>query len=119
MGKKFKIDFTIYKSMLNYLNNLHFLEKKGDNQDMNFLQDDHWLRDTAVVYHVNRYKGMWEIKLLFAHYNDPLKLVLRKISKNTDRKKAEKYAQYMMRLAAKDQRGTLKINTDGIKICVN
>ncbi len=113
----FRLDDGAYDELLNLLNNQHFIEKPGDRKDMDFLSDDWWLRDTAVIENIVKREGMWEIHLVFAHYQEPQKLIKRVISKYTSKDKAEMNAWYMKRLAAKDQRGTLKVNLDDFGLC--
>lgn len=115
--KRFHLDSEAYNELLNLLNNQHFIERAGNPTDMDFLTDDWWLRDTAVIENIVKRDGMWEIQLVFAHYQEPQKLIKRVISRYTCKEKAELNAWYMRRLAAKDQRGTLKINLDDFRLC--
>ena len=114
---QFHLDPSSYDELLNLLNNQHFTEVPAPSGDMEFLSDDWWLRDTAVIENIVRRDGMWEIHLVFAHYTQPQKLIKRVISRHTSKDKAELNAWYMRRLAAKDQRGTLRVNLDDFKIC--
>lgn len=116
MMEEFNLDDNAYNELLNLLNNQHFTDKVGSKEDMNFLSDDEWLKDTAVVENIVERKGMWEIHLVFAHYKTPLKLIKRVITRYTDRRKALISANYMRRLAAKDQRGTLTVSLDDFKL---
>jgi len=113
------LDGKAYNEMLNLLNNQHFTDKSGKQVDMEFLSDDWWLRDTAVIENIVKRKGMWEIHLVFAHYQEPNKLIKRVISRYPSKEKAELNAWYMRRLAAKDQRGTLKVKLADFKLCDN
>lgn len=113
----FNLDSSVYNKLLNLLNNQHFIEKPGSQEDMDFLSDDWWLRDTAVIENIVKREGMWEIHLVFAHYQEPQKLIKRVISRYPCKNKAELNAWYMKRLAAKDQRGTLKVNLDDFGLC--
>ncbi len=113
----FRLDQAAYNEMLNLLNNQHFTEQPGMPSDMDFLSDDWWLRDTAVIENIVRREGMWEIQLVFAHYLEPHKLIKRVISRHSCKDKAELSACYMRRLAAKDQRGTLKVNIEDFRLC--
>lgn len=114
--KRFQLDDNAYNELLNLLNNQHFTERSGMVSDMNFLSDDEWLKDTAVIDNIVQREGMWEVQLVFAHYQSPLKLIKRVITKFTDFRKAELSATYMRRLAAKDQRGTLAVSLDDFKL---
>jgi hypothetical protein len=113
----FNLDNNAYEELLDLLNNQHFIEKPGSQMDMDFLSDDWWLRDTAVIENIVKRNGMWEIHLVFAYYLEPQKLIKRVISRYTCKDKAEMSALYMRRLAAKDQRGTLKVNLDHFGLC--
>ena len=113
----FHLDNSTYEELLNLLNNQYFIERPGFQIDMDFLSDDWWLRDTAVIENIIKREGMWEIHLVFAHYLEPRKLIKRVISRCTCRNKAVMNAWYMRRLAAKDQRGTLKVNLDDFGLC--
>ncbi|RMG32084.1 MAG: hypothetical protein D6730_00360 [Bacteroidetes bacterium] len=115
----FFLDHHAYNELLNLLNNQHFTEKPGKQSDMYFLSEDWWLRDTAVIENVVRREGMWEIQLIFAHYQEPYKLIKRVISRHTNKAKAELKAWYMKRLAAKDQRGTLKVDLGDFNLCLS
>lgn len=117
--KPFELDKDSYDALLDFLNNQHFVDKPGLSSDMNFLSDDWWLRDTAVSESVVRREGMWEVQLVFAHYQNPLKLIKRVITRYASLKKAEHHAAYMRRLAAKDQRGTLKVELKDFSLCLS
>lgn len=107
----FNLSEGAYNELLKLLNNQHSTEKVGDKEDMVFLYDDCWLKDTAVISNVVVKNGMWEIYLIFAHYTKPHQLIKRIIGQFTSQKKAQLSAHYMQRMAAKDQRGTLQVNS--------
>ncbi len=113
----FYLDHNAYEELLILLNNQHFTEKSGSELDLEFLSDDWWLRDTAVIENIVKREGMWEIHLVFAHHLEPQKLIKRVITRFTCKDKAELNAWYMKRLAAKDQRGTLKVKLDDFGLC--
>lgn len=113
----FELDDSTYNDLLDLLNNQHFTDRPADCSDMEFLSDDWWLRDTAVIENIVKRDGMWEVHLVFAHYQEPEKLIKRVINRYTCKSKAELNAWYMRRLAAKDQRGTLKINPNDFGFC--
>ncbi|GJM33807.1 MAG: hypothetical protein DHS20C18_28080 [Saprospiraceae bacterium] len=115
--ENFNLDEKAYNELLNLLDNQHFTEKPGFSTDMAFLSDDWWLRDTAVIENIVKRDGMWEIQLVFAHFQEPQKLIKRVISRHSCKDRAELNAWYMRRLAAKDQRGTLKVNIEDFKLC--
>lgn len=109
----------LYAHMLEGLSNLFFTDKLGFESDMNFYREDLWLSDTAVIDQLNHRKGTWEISLLFAHYKTPMKFISRRIASNACPKRAGIMAFYMRRLAAKDQRGTLKLDIADMHLSLN
>ena len=113
------LDNKAYDELLNLLNNQHFIDIPGLESDMGFLADDLWLKDSAVIEKIVRRDGFWEIQLLFVHYQEPTKFIKRNITRFTNRKKADLTANYMRRLAAKDQRGTLKVDLDDFNLCLS
>ncbi len=119
MASPFIIDKAAYASMLAGLNNLHFTERKGNLSDFRLYYDDLWLSDTAVIENLHRYRGEWEVELIFAHSCNPLKFIKRRITSNACPKRAAQQAHYMRRLAAKDQRGTLTVSISQLDTCLN
>ena len=111
MPTKFNIDDLVYTNMLEYLHLQAKAESLGNSKDIAFITQDYWLQDTAVVENIQHRNGEWNICLVFAHHLTPLKFIKRKIVNCTSEKKAILTAYYMRRLAAKDQRGTLVINS--------
>ncbi len=111
----FKISEKAYIDLLKSLNNQHFVEQQGEENDLQFLADDQWLGDTVVIDCVVCRRGMWEIHLIFAHYKRPCKLLKRIITSTYQLNKAVLTAHLMKKLAAKDQRGTLKLDEADFK----
>ncbi len=119
MYSGYYLDNMAYNELLNLLDNQHFTEIPGSPGDMDFLSDDWWLRDTAVIENIVQRDGMWEIQLVFAYYLAPCQLIKRCVCRYTNKDKAELSAWYMRRLAGKDQRGTLEVNIDDFNLCIN
>lgn len=119
MKPPFHITETAYQNALEALNALHFTDAAGGAADLSFLLDDEWLSNTAVIDRLLLRKGSWEIHLLFAHYQQPMKFVSRYITSNSIKNRANLMATYMRRLAAKDQRGTLSVDLKDLKILLN
>lgn len=119
MKRSFNLAPDLYAKMLDELSNLFFTEKTGLDIDLNFYRDDLWLSDTAVIERLEHRRGAWEVILLFAHHKIPLKFLSRRITTNSCPKKAQTMAFYMRRLAAKDQRGTLKVDIHSLNITTN
>lgn len=119
MHALFTMDKAAYVNLLAGLNNLHFTERKGNLLDFKLYQDDLWLSDTAVIENLHRYRGEWEVELIFAYTGNPLKFIKRRITSNSCPKRAAQQAHYMRRLAAKDQRGTLTVSADQLNTCLN
>lgn len=106
----FSLGEDAYNELLKLLNNQYYTEKAGNEKDMLFLYNDYWLKDTAVISNVVAKNGMWEIYLIFAHHTKPHQLIKRIIGQFANQQKAQISAHYMQRMAAKDQRGTLKVD---------
>jgi hypothetical protein len=116
---KFHLDDSTYRMMLQSLDSLHLTDGVGEVRDLDFIKDDIWLYDTAVIENLERRRGTWEINLLFAHYQQPLKFLSRRITSETCPKKAALTASLMRRQAAKDQRGTLTIKLEDLNLPEN
>lgn len=119
MKPTFQIDDKVYADLLKKLNSLHFHERIGEHKDMDFIKNDLWLADTAVIENLWRRRGTWEIHLLFAHYTQPLTFLSRSITKHVCPKRAAMMASFMRRQAGKDQRGTLSVNIDDFNLPKN
>jgi hypothetical protein len=116
---KCQLDPQAYQAMLRFLNSLHLTDGVGQARDLGFFREDAWLADTAVIEHLQRRRGAWEICLLFAHYRQPLRFIARRISSHACPRKAALTAMLMRRLAAKDQRGTLALRIEDLRIDLN
>lgn len=113
------IDKQCYEVLMDFMNVQSVFDQRGEYLDLNLFYSDEWLLDSAVIENVTERNGNWDIYLVFAHIVDPLKLIKRKITKCTTLKRAELTANHMRRLAAKDQRGTLKIDDSIFLSCNN
>lgn len=110
MAAACNIDETVYANMLDYMQGLIQTDMSGVSHDISFYNEDFWLQDTAVIENLELRNGEWNIFLVFAHHNFPLKFIKRRIKNYSCPKKAAITAHYMRRQAAKDQRGTLTVN---------
>ncbi len=119
MPARFSMDETAYEAMLEYLNGIGVTDKPGQTADVDFINNDFWLQDTAVIENLEHRHGEWNIYLVFAHHLLPLKFIKRKIVNFACPRKARLTAHYMRRLAAKDQRGTLVVKSNLINIHFN
>jgi hypothetical protein len=119
MPVKVKLDDEVYSSMLEGLNVFYTTNLPGASIDADFIQDDYWLQNTAVIENVEKRNGCWNIFLVFAHHLQPLKFIKRSISSFSCFKKATLTAHYMRRIAAKDQRGTLSISIEKTQFTFN
>jgi hypothetical protein len=119
MPAKIQLDEVAYSMMLDSINVFYASNKPGTASDIDFIKDDYWLQNTAVIENIEKRKGCWEIFLVFAHHLHPLKFIKRGITNFSCLKKATITAQYMRRLAAKDQRGTLFVHQENINITFN
>ena len=116
---KIYIDRRCYGQLLDFMNLQAVSDQRGEFTDLDLFYSDEWLLDSAVVDNVVERNGNWDIYLVFAHVLDPMKFIKRKITRCTTVKKAKLTANYMRRLAAKDQRGTLRVNSAYFDNCKN
>jgi len=119
MKPRFNIDTKAYDALLEGLNEQYFVEKRGDRSDFRLYFDDLWLADTAVIDDVHRSRGAWAVDLIFASIHNPLKFIKRHITVHSCPKRAAQQGEFMRRVAAKDQRGTLSVNIRTLQLCKN
>ena len=119
MPAKFTIDEIVYAAMLDNINVSSACDRPGGGRDAAFINDDYWLQDTAVIENIEKRKGEWSIYLVFAHHLHPLRFIKRQIVHYSCPKKAALAAHYMRRQAAKDQRGTLSVALELVKLSFN
>jgi hypothetical protein len=120
MKKTPQIDYKTYQWLLSKINQkVLFEEQSSTSQDLAFIKEGTWLADTAVLEYLTKRKGTYSINLLFAHYKQPLMLLIRSITHHANPRKAQVMSQLFRRQAAKDQRGTLKIEESSFFIDYN
>ena len=119
MATKVRIDEGAYASMLDLVQSCYSTNVNGASLDIDFIKDDYWLQNTAVIENIEKRNGCWMVFLVFAHHMQPLKFIKRSITHYSCQKKAALSAYYMRRLAAKDQRGTLTVSVDKTFYSVN
>ena len=71
---------------------------------------DAWLLDAEVRTKIEEIKGRWEVSLVFINTTDPNQVLIRKIGDYRSKRLAEIYARSMQETAAKDIRGTQKVD---------
>jgi hypothetical protein len=119
MGKKSKISETVLSEMHSFLDNEKHVGQKAHADDMLFIAEGYWLKDAAVIDVVSNRQGAWDVCLVFAHYKNPLQLIVRKITRCYSKQKAQTAAFYMRKEAAKDRRGTLEVSINDLHLCNN
>lgn len=75
-----------------------------------------WLIDAEVQYKVTPVKGRWEVSLIFINTKDPNQILVQTIGDYRTERLAEIYGKNMQQTAAKDPRGTQKVNKDAFDI---
>jgi len=120
MKKNLILDFQMYNWLLRNINQKSLYEDRlGDESEFSFLRSNEWLGDTSVIDRLIFRRGEYKIDLIFAHHKQPLKFLIRNITVQSDRKKAEIMSQLFRRQAAKDQRGTLMIQVGLLNLDYN
>ena len=75
-----------------------------------------WLIDAEVQYKITPVKGRWEVSLLFINTKDPNQVLIQTIGDYRSERLAEIYGRSMQQTAAKDPRGTQKVDKDAYDI---
>ncbi len=79
-------------------------------------QKNEWLLDAEVQYKVTPVKGRWEVSLLFINTKNPNQVLIQTIGDYRSERLAEIYGRSMQQTAAKDPRGTQKVDKDAYNI---
>ena len=119
MAKKIKIGQIVLQEMSSFLQNEKIIGCVAPPGDMYFIRDGAWLKDSAVIEAINNRQGTWDVLLIFAHYKNPLLLIVRKITSCFSLQRATAAAFYIKKEAAKDRRGTLAVSIDDLNLCYN
>lgn len=82
-------------------------------------QNNNWLLDAEVQYKVTSIKGRWEVSLIFINTKDPNQVLIQTIGNYRTKRLAEIYGKNMQQTAAKDARGTQKVDKDAYDINKN
>jgi hypothetical protein len=99
--------------------NIMYADYPGNDYDLQFLQQDSWLMDSAVNPLITERKCRWHVAIVLAFIHFPMRLVCRQLQQYNSYEKAALYADLFCRTAQKDERGTLKINWNDWNICIN
>ncbi|MCF6224378.1 MAG: hypothetical protein L3J34_11710 [Flavobacteriaceae bacterium] len=78
--------------------------------------EDTWLLNAEVQYTIKEIKSRWEVSLVFIDTKDPKHVLVQKIGDYRSKRLAEIYGLNMMKTAAKDARGTQKVNKNDFNI---
>lgn len=117
MTNKCDIDYKTYSWLLKNINQEVLLDStNAPSSDLNFIKEEAWLCDTAVINKIDKRNGTYIISLVFAHAKNPLKLLIRPITEMNCKKKARMMSEIFKRQAAKDQRGTITIKKERLNI---
>ena len=68
--------------------------------------------DSEVQYKVTPVKGRWEVSLIFINTKDPNQVLIKTIGDYRSERLAEIYGRSMQQTAAKDPRGSQKVDKD-------
>jgi len=72
--------------------------------------------DSEVQYKVTPVKGRWEVSLIFINTKDPNQVLIKTIGDYRSERLAEIYGRSMQQTAAKDPRGSQKVDKDAYNI---
>jgi hypothetical protein len=119
MSERRKISEVVLSEMYRFLDNERRIGQVALPGDMLFITDGAWLKDAAVIDVINARQGAWDVLLVFAHYKNPLRLIVRNITRCFSEQKAKATAFYIRKEAAKDRRGTLIVSVKDVGLCDN
>ncbi|MEM6297105.1 MAG: hypothetical protein AAF740_00275 [Bacteroidota bacterium] len=74
--------------------------------------EDAWLLNAEVKTRIEKVDGQWQVSLVFIDTKDPRHFLIRKINSHRTQRLAEISARYMQKTAARDARGTQRVNKD-------
>ena len=114
-----KIGKYVLLEMNNFLDNEKYVGQVAQPDDVLFITDGSWLKDAAVIDAISCRQGAWDVDLIFAHYRNPLQLIVRNITRCFNEQKAKATAFYIRKEAAKDRRGTLNVSINDLDLCKN
>ena len=78
--------------------------------------DDSWLKDAEVQTRIIEERGRWVVSLVFIDTKDPSRILVNESADYRSKRLAEIHALNMQQTAAKDPRGTQKVNKDDYDI---
>lgn len=119
MGRQRKISEHVLSEMNNFLDNEKYVGQIARPGDTLFITEGGWLKDAAVIDVISKRQGAWDVYLIFAHYKNPLQLIVRIITRCFSKQKAQAAAFYLRKEAAKDRRGTLTVSINDLGLCSN
>jgi len=119
MNMKVSIAAAVLSAMNSFLEREKLAEKAGDTEDLRFIVEGRWLKDSAVIDGTIYRNGGWDVYLVFVHYTNALQLIVRTITRCYSEPKAKATAFYIRKEAAKDRRGTLGVSIQMLGLCTN
>ena len=119
MSSRHIISESVLSAMYVFLDNEKYAGQIAQPEDLLFIEDGSWLKDAAVIDSICNRHGAWDVYLVFAHYKNPLQLIVRNITRCFSEQKAQAAAFYIRKEAAKDRRGTLYVSMKDLDICKN
>tara|TARA_R110000744_G_scaffold9421_4_gene30160 strand:+ start:13356 stop:13616 length:261 start_codon:yes stop_codon:yes gene_type:complete len=81
--------------------------------------NENWLLDAEVQYTITPIKGRWEVSLIFINTKDPNQFLIQTIGDYRSERLAEICGRSMQQTAAKDPRGTQKVDKNAHDINKN
>lgn len=79
-------------------------------------ENNNWLMDAEVQYRITPVRGRWEVSLIFINTKNPRQVLVQTIGDYRSQRLAEISGRYMQQTAAKDPRGTQKVDKDAYDI---
>lgn len=102
-----------------YLEGQKYIGQTSPPDDLLFILEGSWLKDAAVIDIVNSRDGAWDVHMIFAHYTNPLQLIVRNITRCFNDQKVRAAAFYSRKEADKEKHGALTVSIQDLHLCNN
>lgn len=102
-----------------YLKEQVKIDTKAFEKEVQFINEDNWIKDAAVIETIICAQGNWQVSLIFALHSNPLQLIVRNIKSCISEQKATRSIDFMKKEIAINSAPTLPISIDLLKLCTN
>ena len=95
-------------------------DNQGKAEDFKLLEEEAWLKEAKVDYLITNKKGRYWLSIIYRHAEKPMHYLIKEIDHYPDYKKAEYFAQIMIRGIAKGPKSSNQTQKKhAFNICTN